>query len=555
MNGKTMLVIYGLCSIVISGCTSLQSVRLDSQTNAPSGLTYRLPAKQFSVKAIFEITDCHTVDNENAILETKVSASFTESLVGAEAYTIDYQKLNAVTKVTNTEFRLSETGLLTGVNVSITDQSGAVISNAGTAAAHIARAVALPPISAVITESFFEKAGGVDPGKAKKASNPCTQITKALAAKNNSEEKLEIENATDIARRKAEFQIRDADVQIKALTDLAETYEQLGAEEDKRRLLKRVRQQEEKREIATKERKELGASQVDKIAKELAEAKGELVVVGSKDFVPSPSSKSAVVEVTPADLSKLGGGNLGFKSIKLPEVTMTLDTIDNVKEQKVFDAKEIGIAYRTPVAAVAKVYCKGEETCNPQVLLLEKSTQIPQFGPIGSINLDNIVFDDNLIELAFNGATGAPSKLTFRAKSKAEAASAAVRDVAGTYLQLQKDKRDDRLAANKALLEQATAQVTLDKAKSDLALSKVHANATAAKTEAELQQTLVSAQLQLIRDQQRLDAVRTGTATSSEVELESLGTQEQLLIQRLKIMKLEQEIAEQKARTLSVTIP
>ena len=167
----------------------------------------------------------------------------------------------------------------------------------------------------------------------------------------------------------------------------------------------------------------------------------------------------------------------------------------------------------------------------------------------------HIVFDDNLIELAFNGATGAPSKLTFRAKSKAEAASASVRDAAGTYLQLQKDKRDDRIAANKALLDQATAQVTLDKAKSDLALSKVQANAAAATTEAELQQALVSAQLQLLRDQQRLDAVRTGTATSSEVELEGLSTQEQLLIQRLKILKLEKEISEQKARNLSATAP
>ena len=213
------------------------------------------------------------------------------------------------------------------------------------------------------------------------------------------------------------------------------------------------------------------------------------------------------------------------------------------------DANKIGIAYRTPVAAVAKIYYKNKE--GKEELLLEKSTQIPQFGPIGSINLNNEVFDDNLIELAFNGATGTPSKLTFRSKSKAEMASASVRDAAGTYLQLQKDKRDDRIAANKALLD----QVTLDKAKSDLALSKVQANATAATTEAELQRALVSAQSQLLREQQLLDAVRTGTATSSEKELAGLQTQEQLLEQRLKILKLEKEISEQKARNLSVTVP
>lgn len=560
MNGKTMLVIAGLCSIVISGCTSLQSVRLDSQTKPPSGLTYRLPAKQFSVNAVFEITGCKpTKDGRVADLETKVSASFTELLIGAEAYTIDYQKLNGLTKVANTEFQLSETGLLTGVNVSIADQTGAVISNVVTAAASIARAVALPAIPAPVTQLFMDKVERMQTMESsrsiEKASNPCTPVTEALDAKKNAEAELEREKENDKSRAKTELQIREADAQIKALTDLAETYEQLGDEEDKRKLLKRVRQQEKKREEAKEELKKWGESQTEKRAKELAEAKGELVVVGSKDFVPSISSKSAVVVVTPDDLSKIGGGNLDRAKIHLPVVTMTLETIDNGKEQKVLDAEKTGIAYRTPVAAIAKVYCKGESTCNPQVLLLEKTTQIPQFGPIGSINLENIVFDDNLIELAFNGATGAPSKLTFRAKSKAEAASASVRDAAGTYLQLQKDKRDDRIAANKALLDQATAQVTLDKAKSDLALSKVQANAAAATTEAELQQALVSAQLQLLRDQQRLDAVRTGTATSSEVELEGLSTQEQLLIQRLKILKLEKEISEQKARNLSATAP
>ncbi|TKB75076.1 MAG: hypothetical protein E8D46_04075 [Nitrospira sp.] len=569
MSGKTMLVTAGLCCIVIPGCTSLQSVRLDSQTNTPSGLTYRLPAKQFAVKAIYEITGC-TVDQTSGKgkLDTKVSASFTESLIGAEAYTIDYQRLNALTKVANTEFQLSEAGLLTSVNASIADQTGAVIRNAGTAAASIARAIALPgapgsipPLSTVpaTTESSTPPP------------DPCEQIKLALDRIRTAKSKLEAEKLKDDERAAAELHIGEMDRRIKAFMDLTVIYEKLGTPKDRDNLLTEVNAYRKELGEAEKKLKDLGESQTQQKTKELAEAKGQLVIVASKDFVPSiiRNNQGAIthdglamdVGITADDLSKIVGGNLDFKEENLPVVIMTLEipkgrAIDINQGAIGPDSKKIGIAYRIPVAAVAKLHFKHDRSSSNQAeLLLEKSTQIPQFGPIGSINLDNIVFDENSIELAFNGATGTPSKLTFRAKSKAESASATVRDAAGTYLQLQKDKRDDRIAANKALLEQATAQVTLDKAKSDLALSKVQANATAAKTEAELQQALVSAQLQLIRDQQRLDAVRTGTATSSEVELESLGTQEQLLIQRLKIMKLEQEIAEQKARNLSATVP
>jgi hypothetical protein len=578
MNGKTMLVIAALVSIAWSGCTSLQSVPLSSLEKnnngtvfydpATSGLTYRLPAKQFTVKAIFEITEC-TVDKTSgkAKLNAKVSASFTESLIGAEAYTINYQELNGLTKVANTEFQLSETGLLTSVNASIADQTGAVIRNAGTTAASIARAIVFPgtPLGKTAnTGNNLTESAQILP-------DPCEQVNKTLETIRTTKEKLEDEKTKDDQRAAAELQIRGMVDRIKAFKDLTEIYEKLGDKKDRDDLLALVKYEQKKVGEAEKQLKELRESKTETIAKHLAEAKGKLVIVASKDFVPSirRNDKNEIVNdglsvdvgITADDLSKVAGENLDIEKDSLPTVTMTLEIPEglaiNINQGAIGpDSKKIGIAYRIPVAAVAKLRHKENRKSPKQGdLLLEKSTQIPQFGPIGSINLDNKVFDENSIGLAFNGATGAPSKLTFQAKSKAEAASASVRDAAGTYLQLQKDKRDDRIAANKALLDQATAQVTLDKAKSDLALSKVQSNATAAKTEAELQQTLVSAQLQLLREQQRLDAVRTGTATAADVELETLKTQEQLLRQRIQIMKLEQELADQKARNGSATVP
>jgi len=601
MDWKIMFGIAALCIISASGCTSLSSKKLLDQPNISSGLTYRLPAKQFSIKATYEITGCNARETD-ADIEANVSAILTESLIGAEAYTIDYQQLNAWTKVTNTEFQLSETGLLTGVNASIADQSGSVIQNSVTAAASVVRAVALPSIPTFGTNNFknnvsnlkslgFSVGDTVDSkglsklfksspsilnqlnaldGKQvdsqlqkilnqikQEAQNPCASVTEALDAKKKAEGDLEKEKESDKDRAKSEQKIRDSALQIKTLNDLVTIYEKLGDEEEKGKLLKRVQLQEKNKEEAEAALKTLGESKTDKILKEISDAKNKLTVVGSKEFLPSVSSRSVEVPVSSTDLKKLFADRLEANQIKLPVVTMTVEKLEiNISdENKIPEAKKIGIAYRIPVAAVAKVYCQPNGNNQSPILLVEKSTQVPQFGPIGSINLDNNMFDDNLVELVFNGVTGAPSKLTFRSKSKAEAASATVRDAAGMYLQLQKDKRDDQIYTNKALLDQATGQVTLGKAQSDLALSKVQAEATVAKTEAELQQSLVSAQLQLLRDQQRLDAVRTGTATAAEVELEALNTQEQLLSQRLKILKLEQEIAEQKAKSISSNVP
>ena len=48
-----------------------------------------------------------------------------------------------------------------------------------------------------------------------------------------------------------------------------------------------------------------------------------------------------------------------------------------------------------------------------------------------------------------------------------------MRNAAEMYLQLQKDKRNDQLAANKTIIEQDTSLIGLKKAKSDLSLSLI----------------------------------------------------------------------------------
>lgn len=156
---------------------------------------------------------------------------------------------------------------------------------------------------------------------------------------------------------------------------------------------------------------------------------------------------------------------------------------------------------------------KIELTSGNKSVLVNKIYQVLQFGPTGSLKLDNEIFDNNLLEVAFNANNGAPSKIVFRAESKGEAESGAANSVADSYLKLRQDQSNDQIGANESLLKQANAQLAFEKSQSEFALAKVQSSTAIATTNAQTQQTLLSATLQMERDRQRLEAVRTGAAT------------------------------------------
>lgn len=606
-------IIASLLLVTVSGCTSLKSTRLaDSGDSTPQGLTYRLPAKKFTVTANLEVTGC-TATKQSISLDATVSSTLTESLIGGEAYTINYQDLNTWTKITDTEFQLSEAGLLTGVNASIIDRSAAVLTNSASAIASVTRANVLPQISAPLDRDYLESLNSfivpdfdvgspipefqnigplqtispttyfqlksledqklVDNEMKSNLTNviseyvsPCKKTNDLITSKKSAELKLKKEKDNEKKRAAAQSNIDEANLLIASLKTLVEYYEKLENQQERDSLTKRIALIEKEKLEVQARLESLGESKIDELTKQIANATAKLTISDSSDFIPTNSNtctedndvvSTCQVVIKQEHLKKLFENTVDLSQVELPVVGFVAKPLEVIpqKESKHPEKDKIGIAYRIPVAATSKVAYRAKMDEKVTTLLIENVTQIPQFGPIGSLNLNNKAFDDNLIEVAFNATTGAPSKLTFKAKSKAESASGAANDIASTYLQLNKDRQSDSIAANKAILEQANSQIALEKSKSDLELSKVESSVSIAKAQADLQQSLVSTQLELLRDQQRLDAVRTGTATTAEVELEALSTQEKILSQQLKILKLQQEIAEQKAMLSAGSTP
>jgi cation transport regulator ChaC len=564
---------------VLSSCTKLNSVKTASENYIPSGLTYQLPVKRFAIKSTFDVEKCTQNDEDSALVDAAITVSVAESLIGGEAYTLNYEELSTWTKITDTQFQLSEAGLLTGINASIADQSGAIISNSATAAINVSRAASMPPIPFPVSNSFKSSAAALDSFKVHSGAifnasdfkrlmsvdmdlkalkgldgikidknrkdlinklkedlkNPCKKISKLLAEKKDLHDRLVAEKDNDKKRQRHIARLGDISVEIKSLTSLADTYSTLGLDADKKILLSRIQLLEKERDQSESYIKALGASATEELTRRLGEIKDSLQVTTYLDFTPSFDAMSVSIDVKESDLHRLVDDVFDASMIRLPTVNFSVKPITAISGigNREPASDTVGIAYRIPVASEAKAtyILNGRER-----VIFTASANVPQFGPIGSLSLKNEAFDDNILEVAFNPATGSPSRVFFKAKSKGESASAAARDVSGSYFQFQKDKQSDRVDAKKVALEIATSEVALGKAQSELALAQVEA------------------EIQLLRDQQRLQAVRTGTATAAEVELEALKTQEALLMQRLNILKLENDIAEQRIRSELISI-
>lgn len=597
---RTVTIGLVAASVALSGCsvfrTELKSKEV-RETIRP-GLTYRLPARQFTLTTTYEVKACQ-VDGSGIKLDADVKATLSERLVGAEAYTISYRQLDTLTKITNTEFRLSEAGLLTSINAGINDQTGAVIQNTASAATGIARAVAMPATSLVTIaqqqagelleknqpESALARLNDLkatlgmsamamepspdlkDLGAVKRyvaaefkklsAAAPapsCDGVNKLIASRKATEEALKAAQASDKKRDDAKRRKADAEAEIARLAALKDVYEALGKDKEKAGLMARLQEQEKLQAAATSELNGFGASETEKVSQALVNATAKLTITTVRDIVPKTSGKEFPVMVAenefPAALSQTE--LFSYSKVELPKVTLTVEALTPVAPGMRPGKKTKGVAYRIPVAAMARVHC---DCASGRRLLIEQATNIPQLGPIGLLDLKNGAFANNSLEVAFNAATGAPDKLVFHSKSRAEAASATAREAANAYLQLQKDKRDDILAANKTALDQQTALLTLEKTRNDVALAGAQANATAALLPVTTEQSLVAARIDLLRDQQRLDAVRTGTASTTEMQLEALVNQQKLLEQQLKILQIEQQIAEQKAKAQAGTAP
>lgn len=138
-NNKLVFNFISLISIFLSGCASFNT-ELSGNNNQliqtpAQGFTYHLPAKIYDVEAKFQIINCIEPPRNSTsslpALEYKVSSVFNEKLIGdqKQTYTINYELLNGLTKVSKAKFDKYPSGMLKSVNAESHDQTTEIVGN------------------------------------------------------------------------------------------------------------------------------------------------------------------------------------------------------------------------------------------------------------------------------------------------------------------------------------------------------------------------------------------------------------------------------------------
>lgn len=592
--------------ITISGCATNFFTKLESKpvsSDSVNGLIYRLPTKKIKGVVSYEVTGCRFLNRTDPlsqpILEAKISVAYEEQMVGdpVKSYTLDYQQLSGLTKVSGSEITLSEAGFLTTVNAQMSDHTGEIIQNVAGAAASVARAIKISPIDPILPASQdvsvqtamidnFEnraitngdkvalersspslrnafrslsvgaKLNRANITKLKKAVNDeaakpktaCEIVSNAVEALDDARKKNKAALADDKKREEINIELIQLRSYLDGLEKDAESYKKFGTPELIAHVNALISQAQQDKTDFEKQLKNLGGSISAKTSQDLADAKESLVFQALFDFIPRPTSDnkysdSRVVTPTMSELNKLFKNQLKpneISDIKIPSVAVNVSAIaPEVGKNFSIEPKKIGIAYRAMAEANLKILIKrtndNGDFCGQDEVVLDKLILAPQYGPIGSIDLVNRLFDDNKISLALN-VNGGITKLTFEAKSAGEAASSALKNSAASYLQLTQDVQSDKVSAIKTETELQKGFVDLESSKIDLSTKNSSSQVDVAKNKVEL-----------VRSLQRLDAVKDGTATADEIELESLQTQQQILEAKLKIAKAKADLEKQSA--------
>ncbi len=119
------------CSSLIA---RLDGARIDAADPAAGvGIAYYLPAKVLDADIEFQINACEEPAGADKLpkLAFSIRHVFTEQMVPDFnwRYTIRYEELNALTKVTDAKFAILPNGMLGSVNASIDDRTGAILGN------------------------------------------------------------------------------------------------------------------------------------------------------------------------------------------------------------------------------------------------------------------------------------------------------------------------------------------------------------------------------------------------------------------------------------------
>lgn len=453
----TVSFILSLCA-----CTSLSGTKLSKEklSTPVRGVTYYLPAKIFEVEMQFQITGCqkHPDITKAPALEYKVGPKITEKMVADlnHRYVIDYEKLNGLTKVTNTNFEIYPNGMIKSINAGVTDKSGAIFSNVIDAGFSAVRGFSLRPSSIQGVADNLFKCNSEFEDKLKETE----KLEAELLGELEKDEKRTSSN-TQVYKAKLAMEVARADLSF---------FKEKGVEKEIDEAKRGFLQKEQVFKALTSDYVLLGDSNTESIKNSIAKLKSELTFVSKSIFKADDNSlkislgKDSLEKIyDKKSMSAMKASNCFSSSdncdFTIPSAELMIADIVVVKPNDNESTKNNleGIYYRQPVDVrmlVCSPGCNGKGQLSNELaaeaVLTQYITSMPQRGQLSVLTLNNKMFDDNLLYAVFN-ETGGITTLKFESKSKAEAASAALANATEKYRSFVNNVISDTRNERKAL--------------------------------------------------------------------------------------------------------
>jgi hypothetical protein len=516
--------IMAAAATALAACSSIDVKRADhGAPDLPDGLVYYLPAKQFNVSVAFELQDC-LVDAGKPVIPYTTSAVVTESLVAdlSQVHYIRYGELSAKTKVVGFNVQLYDNGTLKSVNAKAEDRSGQIITSVAEAAGSLARGLAM---------------GRFYSANAKEQSELCApEFLKLLAARANAQNRLAEDRQADKARKAKGTQVAAAALgfaQAKVkVAELAKT----GTTKEKEDAARALAVAEEVLNGLKTEQADLGESQADKIAADLAAARAALTETVVLAWQPSLSETTTTIAYPEASFGKLLLKEKDKANKIAAQVVLQLlgGAKANVGAIGTATNSTKGIVYRQPVTARLSI-CPGDCVTGGAVRnpILSQTYLLPQMGALGALPLKNEIFDKNSLVLA-QTSDGTLVSLQFDSEASLEKAAETAKTASAKYMEtvgnLIKDRRTERSAQRE------------DRSKEREERTEARDEAVALRKEEADSLKAAGDRIELLRE---VELKRSGELDKVQREIDRTDKERKLLEAQIELAKKRKELAKE----------
>ncbi len=420
-------------------------------------------------------------------------------------FSIDFNGMQNDLKGTDYAVESYPNGTLKSINVTIEDQTGAVIQGVLSGAAKLAAGFGGFPFPSAQGGDTTRKIVPLKEWKQTLAdSRPLcnAEVRLKLLQRGALAAKVEADAEAALATQKTIARLGEAEVEAEAARDklAAQVKDLPDGDVTKPKLQAALKLSEAALKNASSALAAAKKNQVEeneaaaKTAARLAAVRKALTVTAIATVSPKPSDQN--YPLRGADEAKLAWLDKRAKPSCLPLdddcYTIPTDVGTNLAASAALypfttgggpatqSDTEQGIWYRQPLKSLLYVCTKGDcltagsLTAPPSRVVLAAPVDVPQFGPMAFLQLRNKVFQNNTIAASF-AENGALTKLTYKTNAAAAKAAEIFESSADTIMKFKEAKQNQgatkataaaaELDARKKLVE---AQLALEKAQSDL---------------------------------------------------------------------------------------